>query len=110
MSGWEGGRLGWLGGRGGGGFKERGRWEEEEVSLVVEVGGPTEEVTLQQLFRHSGRIMADGPRCKRRKQANPQRSNGENNHTHTHTNSKQTHVGINRLPKHLLVAVGPLRR
>lgn len=28
-------------------------------------------------FRHNERIMADGPRCKRRKQANPKRSSGK---------------------------------
>lgn len=66
--------------------RESRRWgEEDEEEVLVEEVGATEEVTLRQLFRHSGRIMADGPRCKRRKQANPQRSNGENHHTHTHT-------------------------
>lgn len=36
------------------------------------------EVTRERLrFRLSERIMADGPRCKRRKQANPKRSSGK---------------------------------
>lgn len=33
---------------------------------------------MTRAFRHKNeRIMADGPRCKRRKQANPRRNNGE---------------------------------
>uniref|UniRef100_A0A3Q4HZK4 Zinc finger E-box binding homeobox 2a n=1 Tax=Neolamprologus brichardi TaxID=32507 RepID=A0A3Q4HZK4_NEOBR len=32
-------------------------------------------------------IMAEGPRCKRRKQANPRRKNGTNTHTDSHTDS-----------------------
>ena len=41
-------------------------------------GGGREEVTRERLrFRPSERIMADGPRCKRRKQANPKRSSGK---------------------------------
>ena len=55
----DGVRRGW--GRGGGGEGRR-----------------REEVTSERLrFRLSERIMADGPRCKRRKQANPKRSSGK---------------------------------
>ncbi|MED6281121.1 hypothetical protein CHARACLAT_017990 [Characodon lateralis] len=44
--------------------------EEEEEGEKGERGGDSPAA-----FRHNERIMADGPRCKRRKQANPRRTN-----------------------------------
>lgn len=50
----------------------KGSQEEEGGREGGERGGDSPAA-----FRHNERIMADGPRCKRRKQPNPKRTNGE---------------------------------
>ncbi len=44
------------------------------------------------VFRHSAKIMADGPRCQRRKQTQPRRNNGESHRLksgRTHKNERR---------------------
>lgn len=55
-------------------------------------------------------IMAEGPRCKRRKQANPRRKNGTNTHTDSHTDSHIVTAPDTARPAGLKLSDGTGRR